>query len=492
MSSQIVLLSYVATSELFLRCLYAALLFVPVFVCSFLLGGRRPYLQLTLWSLVLLRAVLPSDFSLPFSVRELLAPVGAQPFSDVAASVKCVVTSLCLDVPLLVPGISNRVSLAVIALAWCCAAMCLLWRFASHRLFYERLIRKAACADDAGLLRAVTKWREKLGVRRQVELRTGDAALPFTLGLRRPKIYLPRSIAGNAGLSDVVIGHEMAHIKRYDDLWVCICGVIGALYFFFPPVRYALKQVALQRERVCDQLVVARGEVDASEYAHHLLAACNDASVRGRSVAGLSARAAVYSSRIAAVAEASSLGIRGVPLALLVLAAGFLFVIPMAPGLPAHNASGGAASDGAASAMTRAFAAPIARYEIGSRHGDIQNAPMLGRRVHNGVDLIAPAGSHITAMADGTVVQLVMRSQARNNGGYGNFVLIRHGEYLAYYTEIAQPQVKEGAIVRRGQLLGKLDGHLHSYHKRPRLHLQVMKDGADIDPLPLLMADARR
>lgn len=487
MSSQIVLFSYVATSELFLRCLYAALLFVPVFVCSFLLGGRRPYLQLTLWSLVLLRAVLPSDFSLPFSVRELIASFGAQPFSNMAASVKCVVTSLCLDVPLIIPGISNRVSLAVIAIAWCCAAMCLLWRFASHRLYYERLVRKAASADDAGLLRAVTKWREKLGVRRQVELRIGDAALPFTLGLRRPKIYLPRAIAGNTGLSDVVIGHEMAHIKRYDDLWVCICGVIGALYFFFPPVRYALQQVALQRERVCDQLVVARGEVDASEYAHHLLAACNDASMRGRSVAGLSARAAVYSSRIAAIAEASSLGIRGVPLALLVLAAGFLFVIPMAPGLPARNVS-----DGAAAVMTPAFTAPIAQYEIGSRHGDIQNAPMLGRRVHNGVDLIAPAGSHIKAMADGKVIQIVMRSQVRNNGGYGNFVLVRHGEYLAYYTEIVEPQVKEGDSVRRGQLLGKLDGNLHSYHKRPRLHLQVMRDGVDIDPLPLLMVDARR
>lgn len=487
-SDYIVFLSALTVGELSVRCAYALLLFVPVLVGCLLLGQRRPYLQLTLWSLVLIRVLLPSSFSLSFSIRELVAPLGEAPFANMAGSMKCMMSSLCLDIPLLIPGVSNRLSLTLIAIMWAGGAAWLLCRFISNRRFYQAIVNAASIAAQPELVRAVAQWRVRLGVRRRVELRTGDAALPFTKGVWRPCIYLPRTVAQNTAIGDVVIGHEMAHIKRFDDLWVCVCGITSALFFFFPPIRYALKQIDLQRERVCDQLVVVRGHVDARDYARHLLAACDDTGARGCSVPGLSARAAVYSSRIAAIAEASRLGIRGVPLALLLLMAALVFVMPMAPNLPPNPIEFPSAQ------AAVQFTAPMARYRIGPRFGEVRDMPGLGvRQVHSGLDLLAPVGSPIVAMTEGVVVRRVMRSQAGNNGGYGNYLLVRHGEYLVSYTDLASPQVTAGARVRRGQLLGYLDGSSHrAIHTQPRLHLEIVKDGVSIDPLPLLTLGAQR
>lgn len=489
LSDPMTFLSYGATSELLVRCIYTLLLFVPVFVCSLLLRTRRPYLQLTLWSLVLIRAVLPSDFSVAFSLREWIAPFGAEPFFSVSSWGSCVLSSLCLDIPQLIPGVSNQVPVLITAIAWAGVACFLMGRFITRRLFYRRMMRGAEPVDHGALMSILAEWQARLVVRRHVELRLGDEAPPFTMGIVRPKIFLPRTIAENVQLCDVVIGHEMAHIRRYDDVWVWACGVISALYFFFPPVRYALKQVALQRERVCDQLVVASGKVDAREYARHLLAQCNVAGVRDGSVAGLSAHAAIYSSRIAAVAEASSLGIRGVPLALLLLAAALLFVMPMAPNLPSMNTPGPALDRPADESL---FTAPFDRYEIGVHYGKVFDMPVLGRYFHSGLDLLAPAGSPIRAMADGTVVRRVMLSQSSNTGSYGNYLLIRHGEYLVYYTDMANVQVEAGEAVERGRLLGQLEWRAdRSRHKQPRLHLEVVKAGMSVDPLPLLAPNRR-
>jgi murein DD-endopeptidase MepM/ murein hydrolase activator NlpD len=191
----------------------------------------------------------------------------------------------------------------------------------------------------------------------------------------------------------------------------------------------------------------------------------------------------VYSSRIAAIAEASSLGIRGVPLALLLFVAALVFVIPMAPNLPKAPVT---SSLGQTSMVP--FAAPLERYRIGPRFGETREMTGLGgRQVHSGLDLLAPAGTPVMAMAEGVVVRRAMSSRPGSNGRYGNYILVRHGEYLVFYTDIASPQVTPGARVHHGQLLGYLeDSPYPAIHSRPRLHIEVIKGGVCIDPLPLL------
>lgn len=70
---------------------------------------------------------------------------------------------------------------------------------------------------------------------------------------------------------------------------------------------------------------------------------------------------------------------------------------------------------------------------------------------HNGIDFSARIGTPIFAADDGQVIA------AGNNGRiqYGRFVLIKHGNNLAtLYAHLSRQLVTEGAIVKRGDLIG--------------------------------------
>jgi beta-lactamase regulating signal transducer with metallopeptidase domain len=92
-----------------------------------------------------------------------------------------------------------------------------------------------------------------------------------TWGLIRPKLVIP---AGAADWSDerirIVLGHELAHVRRGDWLVQLSVEVFRALFWFNPLVwmiRYRMRQ---ESERACDDAVLNRG-VPAAEYAAHLL-----------------------------------------------------------------------------------------------------------------------------------------------------------------------------------------------------------------------------
>ena len=87
-------------------------------------------------------------------------------------------------------------------------------------------------------------------------------------------------------------------------------------------------------------------------------------------------------------------------------------------------------------------------------------------RLHAGVDLAAPHGSPVVAAGAGVVVA------AGPNGGYGNAILIDHGDgYLTHYGHLARIGVEAGQAVRAGELIGDEGSTGHS--TGPHLHFEV-------------------
>jgi beta-lactamase regulating signal transducer with metallopeptidase domain len=97
------------------------------------------------------------------------------------------------------------------------------------------------------------------------------APVPIVCGLWRPTIVMPQG----AGLWPqerlrIVVLHELAHIKRRDYLTQALAQFICAAYWFNPLAWVAARCLRAERERACDDFVLATG-TKGSDYARHLL-----------------------------------------------------------------------------------------------------------------------------------------------------------------------------------------------------------------------------
>lgn len=101
---------------------------------------------------------------------------------------------------------------------------------------------------------------------------------------------------------------------------------------------------------------------------------------------------------------------------------------------------------------------------------------------HDGIDLVAPQGSVVRAVADG-----VVRNVIRSNKGLGSIVEIDHRNgYTTRYALLGDISVPQGRSVKRGQKIGTVGISSTTY--APHLHYEVLKDGKVLDPVHFLFA----
>ena len=106
---------------------------------------------------------------------------------------------------------------------------------------------------------------------RATVLESADAPVPLACGLLRPAIVLPRGAAEwpEARLR-TVLRHELEHIRRYDLGAQALGQAACCLYWFHPLAWIAARQLRQERERACDDAVLASGTV-AHDYAADLV-----------------------------------------------------------------------------------------------------------------------------------------------------------------------------------------------------------------------------
>lgn len=180
----------------------------------------------------------------------------------------------------------NRFQPVVALLPWFwMAGSCLtLLSLAAGLIGVERLRRSSRRIAGSAIEERCRMLAASLKIARRVSVGVCDRlAGPILIGVIRPLILLPSAaLTGwTPNELEMVLLHELAHVRRWDNLVNIVQRLIEALMFFHPAAWWLSAWVRLERELACDRLVVGRLG-DPIAYADMLfLMATSRGSVRG-------------------------------------------------------------------------------------------------------------------------------------------------------------------------------------------------------------------
>lgn len=295
-------------------------------------------------------------------------------------------------------------------------------------------------------------------------------AAPFTLGILRPRIYLPDSLRGAA--RQAVLLHEQTHIRRGDPLTKPLFYAAVCLHWFNPLAWLAFRGFERDMEAACDEAAVqGRPLPERSAYCETLL----QFAVQGQRVPGsLTFGQGSVKGRIVHLLHYRHLGAGA--LAVCIAVVGLCLAACMVrPELSAQPDTPTAAPESPATAETAQPAetpAPAVQTSALPTLSDAANSPRFLCPVdykyisrfrsdedgHRGDDLCADEGTEIRAAADGVVLA------AQEHYSYGIFVELDHGtdadglRWATLYAHMQKCIVQPGQTVTAGQVIGYL-GH---------------------------------
>ena len=108
------------------------------------------------------------------------------------------------------------------------------------------------------------------------DARITDADIePAVARVFHPVVLLPAALLARLSRPeiDAVLAHEYEHIARHDNLKDSVHRLVEMLFWFHPAVWWIGRQMIEERERACDEAVLANGH-DGGEYASGILAVC--------------------------------------------------------------------------------------------------------------------------------------------------------------------------------------------------------------------------
>lgn len=295
---------------------------------------------------------------------------------------------------------------------------------------------------------------------------------PFVFGTAAPQIVLPKYFPLlEKNQRNILIQHELTHIKNKDHISVLIWRVLSTLLWINPFIRKMEWQFIRAMEHRCDRETISRFQINKHDYANTLLQSLKrsvqlDSSNPIAQFNSAMLCAEDYKTRLKNIVDPVNNNHLNlvIKFALTILALFSLYVFIKE------------------SAVTEklAWQQPIESYKVSSSFRNISK--IRNNRPHQGIDYIAARGSPVLSAADGIAVVADNESLPPN---YGNTVLIQHKNgYQTLYSHLDAITVKAGTWIEAGQSIGSVGdtGKATGVH----LHFEVIKDNQRVDPSLLL------
>ena len=154
---------------------------------------------------------------------------------------------------------------------WMAGAALVLGRMIVGLVAVQWVARRTPIVTDASWLDEAQALAWMLELRTVRFLRGGAGTMPMAFGIFRPSVVMPMDAdTWPAHRLRVVLLHELAHVKRRDCLTHLVAQLACAAYWFNPLAWMAARRLRVERERACDDLVLAAG-TRGSDYADQLL-----------------------------------------------------------------------------------------------------------------------------------------------------------------------------------------------------------------------------
>lgn len=145
-----------------------------------------------------------------------------------------------------------------LVLAWSCGVLLLSLRAWRQWRGLKALVRMAELMPQ--WQSRVVGMAQRFGVRRHVTVLCSKViATPAVVGWVRPVILLPLAVVCNfpATQIELILAHELAHLRRWDPLANLFQVVLETLCFYHPVVHWISRDVRNEREICCDELALS-------------------------------------------------------------------------------------------------------------------------------------------------------------------------------------------------------------------------------------------
>jgi beta-lactamase regulating signal transducer with metallopeptidase domain len=259
---------------------------------------RRPAVTHALWLLVLLRLVMPPVWQLPLPVwkagheatgseRVAGAFLDPHPTSETPNAPATRPTPPAIDTepriaddallplgsPTLIvvhaapaldetgpqPATTEWPWLGIAGGVWLAGAVVCLAVAGRRVIVFRRVLRHVAPAPAAWQTTS-DRLARRFGLRRgpAVEIVGGSLSPLLWAGFGRPRLILPEKLMDGLGTVEraAIMAHELAHLRRYDHWVRRLELVVTAMYWWFPPVWLARRELREAGEQCCDLWVV--------------------------------------------------------------------------------------------------------------------------------------------------------------------------------------------------------------------------------------------
>jgi len=143
---------------------------------------------------------------------------------------------------------------------WLFGVLCLSGRTIGGWWLIRRLRRTSLARVPAHLAESFAQLVKRIGISRPVELRISwRISSPLAMGVLRSVVLLPASALTSLSPEqlEVVLAHELAHIRRADYLWNMLQTMVETLFFFHPAVWWVSRNLRRYRELCCDDAALA-------------------------------------------------------------------------------------------------------------------------------------------------------------------------------------------------------------------------------------------